>query len=192
MLSNAVLSAEWSRHQVGNELMQAWSEERVPRSAFTDAPPWRAAFFWVCFVADAELVEGALRGDCFLYRGKGAATIKDTFRGFAETDGRLEPSQVLRTGSHAFVRCDHERGVRVVRQAMPFGDAQGHQRLADEQPVLYAGEIEVDGEGRITRWTNMSGTYSPPAALIAQVGPLMRYEFVDQEEVRRQARATRD
>ncbi|KAJ1621680.1 hypothetical protein T492DRAFT_886559 [Pavlovales sp. CCMP2436] len=68
----------------------------------------------------------------------------------------------LRSGSHAFVRCVGERFLRVAVASAPFGKASGHALLAGEGPVLFAGELEVDGDG-LTRWNNMSGTYRPSA-----------------------------
>ena len=40
-----------------------------------------------------------------------------------------------------------------------FGKASGHGMLSNEQPVLFAGEIEITENGQLTRWNNMSGTY---------------------------------
>jgi hypothetical protein len=62
-------------------------------------------------------------------------------------------------GSHAFVKMHNEAFLRLSPVGTQFGTASGHPQLADEKPVLYAGEVEVDQHGTILRWSNMSGTY---------------------------------
>ena len=43
-----------------------------------------------------------------------------------------------------------------------FGSAKGHGALCSEQPVLLAGEIELNDLGQLKRWNNISGTYRFP------------------------------
>ena len=45
----------------------------------------------------------------------------------------------LKPGSHAFVKLADEDCIRVNVMACEFGEASGHPKLANEQPVLYAG-----------------------------------------------------
>jgi len=70
-----------------------------------------------------------------------------------------EPLSALVPGSHAFVKVLHEPFLRVSPAASDFCRAGGHPQLANEAPVLYAGEVEVDAEGVLLRWNNLSGTY---------------------------------
>jgi len=73
-------------------------------------------------------------------------------------------------GSHAFVLMPGESGLRVAIMAYPFGEAAGHPGLGQEEPVVFAGEFEVDEEGQLVRWNNMSGTYKSPESLAHQAG----------------------
>mmetsp|Transcript_26793 Transcript_26793/g.67877 ORF Transcript_26793/g.67877 Transcript_26793/m.67877 type:complete len:226 (-) Transcript_26793:428-1105(-) len=94
---------------------------------------------------------------CTVVRGSKGAT-----RGtYVQTEMTTRQVQ-LRPSSHAFVRCVGERILRVAVASAPFGKASGHALLAGEGPVLFAGELEVDGDG-LTRWNNKSGTYRPSA-----------------------------
>ena len=45
----------------------------------------------------------------------------------------------LKPGSHAFVKVAGEDHIRMNLMACEFGEASGHPKLANEQPVLYAG-----------------------------------------------------
>jgi len=72
-------------------------------------------------------------------------------------------------GSHAFVLVVGESHLRVCLTAHVFGEAMGHIQLAQEEPIVFAGEIEVDDEDRLTRWNNVSGTYQCPSWLAFQV-----------------------
>ena len=76
----------------------------------------------------------------------------------------------LSPGSHAFVRCYGERCLRCTLLSFPFGFAGGHPTLANMDSVLMAGELDVDGAGRVTRWLNKSGLYMPPGYLLGQSG----------------------
>mmetsp|Transcript_34984 Transcript_34984/g.111379 ORF Transcript_34984/g.111379 Transcript_34984/m.111379 type:complete len:460 (-) Transcript_34984:894-2273(-) len=75
---------------------------------------------------------------------------------------------VLMPGSHAFVKVHNEAFLRLSPLGTQFGRASGHPQLADEKPVLFAGEVEVDREGTILRWSNMSGTYRAEDAMCFQ------------------------
>ena len=82
----------------------------------------------------------------------------------------------LTHGSHAFVKVLTEPFLRVSPVAHSFGKASGHPALANEQPVLYAGELEADGRGDILRWNNLSGTYRADDSMCFQTGlPLDRF-----------------
>jgi len=72
---------------------------------------------------------------------------------------RANQTEVLSTGSHAFVKIAGEVDLRVSLFAYGFGKAAGHQQLANQEPVLYAGEIELDENQLLVRWNNTSGTY---------------------------------
>lgn len=62
----------------------------------------------------------------------------------------------------------NEAFLRLSPLGTQFGRASGHPQLADEKPVLFAGEVEVDREGNILRWSNMSGTYRAEDAMCFQ------------------------
>jgi hypothetical protein len=76
----------------------------------------------------------------------------------------------LSRGSHAFVRCYGESFLRCTLESFHFSCAGGHPLLANFSQVLMAGEIEVDDEGKLTRWLNKSGLYMPPRFMIGQAG----------------------
>ena len=73
--------------------------------------------------------------------------------------GDMKPVPV---GSLAFVRMPGEDFLRAARNPHPFGTAKGHGALANQQFVLFAGEVDIDEQGRLIRWNNMSGTYQFP------------------------------
>eukprot|EP00854_Cymbomonas_tetramitiformis_P015607 gene15607-18502_t len=73
-------------------------------------------------------------------------------------------------GSYVFVKTYNESGFRVGYHRGTIMQISGHALLADQQPVLYAGEMEFDDEGRLILWTNFSGTYCPSRALAFQCG----------------------
>jgi hypothetical protein len=86
---------------------------------------------------------------------------------------RIEP------GSHAFVVMEGEPFIRVSIMAAAFGAAAGHPQLGKEEPVLYAGEVEFDEAGGLTRWSNMSGTYRCHDAMSYQANlPLDKFYAV--------------
>lgn len=82
----------------------------------------------------------------------------------------LGDKAVLTPGSHAFVKVLTEPFLRVSPNAHTFGRAAGHPQLANEQPVLYAGEVELDGNSTIVRWSNLSGTYKAEDSMCFQTG----------------------
>lgn len=69
----------------------------------------------------------------------------------------------LRKGSHVFVRMPGEDFLRVGSYAGAFGEMCGHLVLSCGQPVLYAGELEVDDNSCLVRWSSRSGSYRPSA-----------------------------
>ena len=75
----------------------------------------------------------------------------------------------LSEGTHAFVKMPHESFLRVSILASDFGDSSGHPHLSLEQPVEFAGEVELNAEGRLVRWNNLSGTYRIPKSRAFQV-----------------------
>ena len=57
--------------------------------------------------------------------------------------------------------------------------------LANGDMVLMAGEIELDAQGKLTRWLNKSGLYMPPRWALGQSGLPFSYAwlFVSSAEV---------
>ena len=53
--------------------------------------------------------------------------------------GTLGREMKLKPGSHAFVKVAAEDHLRVNITTCEFGNAAGHPKLANEQPVLFAG-----------------------------------------------------
>jgi hypothetical protein len=49
-----------------------------------------------------------------------------------------------------------------------LGHAGGHVTLANEEAVVFAGEIELDEASNIISWTLVSGTYQFPLHVAAQ------------------------
>ena len=92
---------------------------------------------------------------------------------------------IIKPGSHAFVKMPGEDFIRVAKTRSLFGMAAGHGTLSDEHPVLFAGEIEIRGDGELIRWNNVSGTYRFPQQHAAQAElPLDRFwGLVDDLEV---------
>ena len=88
----------------------------------------------------------------------------------ARTFRSVEPGEAtsIKAGCHSFVRVPGEDFIRISKIAFPFGTASGHGILSDEKPMLFAGEIEVDADGQLTRWNNISGTYKFPVGYAAQ------------------------
>jgi len=98
----------------------------------------------------------------------------------------------LAPGSHAFVKLPGEEYIRVGLATVGFGEAFGHRQLANQQPVLFAGEIEFSEKQTLLRWNNCSGTYKCPDGIVFQAGlPLEKYYTVislpETEEARSKA-----
>ena len=69
----------------------------------------------------------------------------------------------LPEGAYAVVRCAGEQWFRaIVAQPAAIGEAAGHAGLAAEEPVVFAGELVVGPDNRLTAWTSVSGTYQIP------------------------------
>jgi hypothetical protein len=91
----------------------------------------------------------------------------------------LGKEKKIKPGSHAFVAMEGEPFIRVSVMAAEFGAAAGHPQLGKEEPVLYAGEVEFDEAGSLTRWSNMSGTYRCHDAMSYQANlPLDKFYAV--------------
>ena len=75
---------------------------------------------------------------------------------------------LMKIGSHAFVRCYNEDFLRVTIVATEWNQACGHPWLANETPVLFAGEVEVDADQKVVRWSNLSGAYRFPSSTAEQ------------------------
>jgi len=106
-----------------------------------------------------------------------AVTLDASHRGQAKIlrSSGAGREMVIKEGTHAFVALQHDTidgkpVFRVTLMSFAFGNACGHPKLANEQSVLFAGEIEFDGQERITRWNNLSGTYQSPEELARQAG----------------------
>ena len=82
----------------------------------------------------------------------------------------------IKPGSHTFVRIPGEDFIRASLRVFEFGSAKGHASLSDDHPVLFAGEMEIDKHGQLSRWNNMSGTYCFPEQHAYQAGlPLISF-----------------
>jgi hypothetical protein len=125
-------------------LMQAWAEEPTFRSLEQPTPKARMP----CL---------ALRCD-----ENGQCSVR-MFRGVQQG-----AEATIKAGSHSFVQVPGEDFIRASKHAFPFGKASGHGVLSDEQPMLFAGEIEINENGQLTRWNNISGTYRFPAQYARQ------------------------
>ena len=110
--------------------------------------------------------------------------------------GLVVESTKPKSGVHSFAKLPTESVHRVSARCAPaFGHAQGHEALANLNPVSFAGtdvsvppaphlflflnsfslchrtgEVEFDKNGNLLRWSNMSGAYRPSARLANQVG----------------------
>jgi hypothetical protein len=83
----------------------------------------------------------------------------------------------LAAGSHAFVRCAGESYLRIHELTFKFGDACGHMNLVRPgDDAVSVGEIELDSNGYLLRWSNMSGSFRPPASSVGQSG--LPYELL--------------
>ena len=65
------------------------------------------------------------------------------------TRAGLRQEKPLSEGTHAFVKMPHESFLRVSIVASDFGESSGHPHLSLEQPVEFAGEIELNAEGHL-------------------------------------------
>ena len=75
----------------------------------------------------------------------------------------------LRPGAYAIVRCEDEDFFRALNtEPARFGEAGGHAGLASQQPVLFAGEVEVSAGGMLERWKNFPGPTSSQTGLLAR------------------------
>merc|ERR1712196_236337 len=70
-------------------------------------------------------------------------------------DGALGRNMRLKPGVHAFVKAG-DPFLRVSLHTDEFGYVSGHPHLVDrsETNVMYAGEVEFDDNGKVTRWNN--------------------------------------
>jgi len=82
-----------------------------------------------------------------------------SFTGRMMMEGEIGQKLSIAPGAHAFVKVNNESFLRLTLQGTDFGEASGHTLLASEQPVLYAGEVEIDESSKLVRWNNLSGTY---------------------------------
>ena len=106
-----------------------------------------------------------------------AVTIDASHNGCAHIlrSSGIGRAMTIKPGTHAFVALqqdtiDKKPFFRVTLMSFPFGSSCGHPKLANEQDVLFAGEIEFDSEERIIKWNNLSGTYQAPEELANQAG----------------------
>jgi hypothetical protein len=89
----------------------------------------------------------------------------------------LGKDAVIKPGTHAFVRCFNENFLRLCLLATAWSEACGHPALANETPVLYAGEVEVNADQAVVRWSNLSGTYRCNSETAAQgLLPILAFE----------------
>jgi hypothetical protein len=106
-----------------------------------------------------------------------AVTIDASHNGCAHIlhSSGIGRAMTIKPGTHAFVALqqdtfDKKPFFRVTLMSFAFGSSCGHPNLANEQDVLFAGEIEFGSEERIIRWNNLSGTYHAPEELANQAG----------------------
>ena len=79
----------------------------------------------------------------------------------------------LAAGAYAVVKCLGEQTFRMLQtDPARFGEAGGHPQLAAEQPVVFAGEVELNGAMQVQAWTTVSGMYQLPDTYAAQSGSL--------------------
>jgi len=105
----------------------------------------------------------------FLHEGK--------LHGQRFKNGELGNDMQIKPGSHAFVKANgREPFLRLNLLSCEFGHACGHPQLACEEPILFAGEVEIDASSRLLRWNNLSGTYQCSDAMAFQTGlPLDKF-----------------
>eukprot|EP00974_Lingulodinium_polyedra_P022646 2187321-Lingulodinium_polyedra.AAC.1 len=59
----------------------------------------------------------------------------------------------MQAGAYAVVRAPGEAFLRAsLASPALLGEAAGHAGLAAEHPVVFAGEVEVDGNGALVAW----------------------------------------
>ena len=86
-------------------------------------------------------------------------------------DSRREVTVLPQPGTYAVVKCAGEHFFRALfTQPATLGLAGGHAGLAAEQPVLFAGEIQLGPNSELQAWTNVTGTYHFPEDLAQQSG----------------------
>jgi len=128
---------------------EAWSGQSTPARATKRNNATRASKgFYLAVVADSH--------GCY------TATLM-------RNGVRCRPAE-LNAESYAFVKLREEPHLRVALMSAKFGEAAGHPHLAAEAAVAYAGEVQFEDEGKIKRWSNMSGTYKCAAAGAEQAG----------------------
>jgi len=124
-----------------------------------------------------------LKGDAYL---PDMAKFEDlgmhTYRDFAPELGQLLKAQMPKAGSYEFVTCAGEEWLRLTLISTgEFGQVGGHcghAMLADEQPVLFAGQVLVSSTGTLEQWCNASGTYDPPIELAGRARlPMAKFSF---------------
>jgi hypothetical protein len=76
----------------------------------------------------------------------------------------------LEPGTHAVVRVQRETFLRVSYETFVFGATTGHIHLFQRhETVIFAGEVEVDQNGYLLRWSNFAEAYKIDGA-IGQAG----------------------
>jgi len=162
------------------DLLYAWgaTPEDTNASQSTSLPKWQppAPVFYGCLSPVGE--KWRLEGEKFVPRMAEFRRRKlSTYSSFDPELGRVTQG-VPKAGSHAFVKCPNEDGIRLNVVTHQFGEACGHQILANEEPVLFAGEVLIGEDGLVLQWNNMSGTYRPPVRCVVQAGlPMQLFSF---------------
>jgi len=156
------------KHQLQQCVLPSRSYARAPSTPAEVAVPAMKKSAWK---DNCEWETAALSTTmhCGLCIAAVAQSKNDSFKGFLLKDGTLGRSIGIRAGSHAFVCC-REGFLRISLLTGEFGSACGHPALASEMPVLFAGEMEFDGENTLQRWNNVSGTYKCKDKMAFQTG----------------------
>ena len=77
--------------------------------------------------------------------------------------------EFIEPGTYATVRTWGSTGFRILRTGPSrLGEAGGHAALACEEPVVFAGEIEVGLNNELVSWTTVSGTCQMPSEHVFQ------------------------
>jgi len=156
-------SSRYSEQEPRLELISAWRGGKEKAEAISPASTVSAI---------ASSAEGYLpKIPCL------AVTIDASHNGCAHIlrSSGIGRAMTIKPGTHAFVALqqdtiDKKPFFRVTLMSFAFGSSCGHPNLANEQDVLFAGEIEFDSEERIIRWNNLSGTYQASEELANQAG----------------------